>query len=308
MSLAAQLNQTTVLTPQERERSKTAQQRAEDIIYTLNHTLTCLLATDLFIVPVLRGFGMNIGHTHGHHDHKHHHHEAAKPPLGQRIQGEIKHALGHFNVRNFSWRGAGNWFAGEFIGDVGAAAVTIPIQRFFPGFMDGIRRSVEPFVGGFFHRGAERSAHKWADKHGLAYDSQEVVDHAQKLYEYEMRHLPQMGVWTISSILLHGGVMKVLEPKITLGEFGRQKAAGALITAGLVVGARAMSPANAHKWDEKVGKHVIVPVTKKVGKLFGIEERDVDDYHARQTKDSQPQSWANRVREPALAPEVARNA
>lgn len=357
MGLAAQLNSTTVLTPREREQRKSAQQRAEDVIYTLNHTFTCLTLTDLLIVPILRGFGMNIGHGHGPEapktggsrwvdttpstptegkyggfkpigcepdcgDTGHKHgglfskepptpsgywtHEPAVPraPLRTRIWGEIKHAFGHF-----SWRGARNWFVGEAIGDVGAAFVTIPVQRFFPGLMEGIRHVIEPAVGGFFRRGATRAANKWADKHELAHDNQEVVERAHEMYEYEMRHLPQMAMWTLSSIGLHFGVMKFLEKEMTVGQFARQKAATSAITAGLVFGVRALSPDKAHKWDETAGRHVVVPLTKSVGKLFGVKERDVDDYHARQREAATPKSWASRVKDSAApAPEAVRSA
>lgn len=307
MSLAAELNSTTVLTPRERERQKTAQQRAEDVIYTLNHTFTCLLATDLLIAPVLRAFGMNIGHSHGehgcdhghlthHHNHKHNHdthdHAHPKPGLWQRIKHEVGNAA--------KWRSAKHWFYGEFIGDVGAAIVTIPVQRFLPGLMDGIRRVIEPVAGGFFHRGATRASHKWADQHGLNYNNQEVVDRAQKIYEYEMRHLPQMAMWTLSSIGLHYGAMRFFE-KISMADFARQKAATAAITAAVVFGARAMAPDKAHWWDETAGKYVVLPLTKKVGKLFGVKDRDVDDYHARQINDTMPKAWADRVKEPGSA-------
>lgn len=374
MGLAAQLNNTTVLTPREQERKKTAQQKAEDIIYTLNHTITCLLATDLLIVPILRGLGVNIGHglsmdeqkvavtktvqtteaaksppkpdskpkagglfsgllsgerkeglgrithdpescndpTHGHYASAgrartttRSYTTQARKPFVQRVMAEIKHALSHY-----SWRHAGNWFVGEALGDVGGAVVTIPVQRFAPGLMSGIRRMLEPFAGGFLERGANRAAHKWADRHGLSYDHKDVVDRAQQTYEYEMRHLPQMAVWTLSSIGIHYGVMRRLE-KISIGDFTRQKAATAGITAALVFGARALAPDKAHKWDETVGRRVVLPVTKKVGKLFGIEASDVDEYHARQQNaDNAPQSWTNRVRESASGPvpETARSA
>lgn len=360
MNLNAHLCNFTTLTAPElssadssaaRERRKTAQQRAEDFMYIGNHTATCLTFTDLLIVPVLRGLGMNIGHAH--HDaptnngggttywkdttpeptgngtlhnpnnctipgHKHGvkfptttgHYEyvpgiggGVRPPIGKRIWGEIKHAFGHF-----SWRGARNWFVGEAIGDVGAMVVTIPVQRVLPGVMDSMRSVLEPVAGGFFRRGAKSAANRWADKHGMARDSQEVVDRARELYEYEMRHLPQMAVWTLSSIGLHYGVMRFLERDITVGQFARQKAATSAITAGLVFGARAMSPDRAHKWDQTMGGKVVVPITKKIGRVFGVEERDVDDFHRRQAEqENKPSSWTNKVSQPASA-EAAQSA
>jgi hypothetical protein len=358
MSLARFFSSHTTLTPPEwsrpnsaadTERKKTLQERAEDIIYILNHTFTCLTLTDLLIVPILRGFGLNIGHSHGlrpnermervwvenssspdegsipnfkcddcapdkPHDSSHKKKglftglpkdpEPPKPngqwvdrkitikmPLWQRVKGEVKHAFSHL-----SWKGAGNWFVGEAVGDVGAALVTIPIQRFFPGVMDGIRHVTEPLVGGVFRHSANRDAKKWGERHQLAPDSEEVVTRAKEIYQYEMRHLPQMLMWTVSSVLLHYGVMRKLEPTITIGEFSRQKAAGAAITAGLIFGVRALAPSAAHKWDSKMGEHVVVPLTKKVGKLFGIDEREVEA-HQKRHEENAPMNWQARVRE-----------
>lgn len=329
MNLAAELNSTTVLTPTERERKKTPQQRAEDVIYTLNHTFTCLTLTDLVLVPVIRAItGWRIGHSHDEPPsapisdaeklERAHKEGAGRGMLTKLISGESKGAsqssldkvccaeggAGHNHNHDHHeklpfWKRAGHWAVGEAIGDVGAAFVTIPMQRLLPGMMDGIRRMVEPVVGGFFRRGAEHAAHKWADKHGLTYDNQDVIDRAHKLYEYEMHHLPQMAVWTVSSIGLHWAVMRKLEPAITVGEFARMKAVGAGITAATVFGARAAAPDKAHKWDETAGRYVVMPLTKTVGKVFGVKERDVDDYHARQTEQENgtaAKTWTSRVK------------
>jgi hypothetical protein len=329
MGLSAQLSNFTTLTPPEmsghdsaatRERHKSMQQRAEDIIYTLNHTFTCLTLTDFFILPTLRGIGLNVGH--------HHNEVSNEPPAtgGRTLRarmnladncGDPKHAkkkklftdlIEQESAWKRFWKKAGHWMVGEAIGDVGGAAVTIGVQRVFPGFMEGLRSLIEPVAGGFFRRGSVRAAHKWANKHGMAYDSDEVVNRAQELYDYEMRHLPQMGVWTVSSVLLHYGVMKKLE-NITVADFTKQKVVGAAITAGLVFGARALAPDKAHKWDETAGRHVVVPLTKKVGKLFGIEEHEVDAYHESQRqKEDAPKRWAERVKSAAEKQELCAQA
>jgi hypothetical protein len=348
MGLTAQLSNFTTLTPPEmsgrdsaaaRERHKSMQQRAEDIIYTLNHTFTCLSITDFAIMPSLYAVtGGRIGHPlHHSHNHGDKHISAksdspedllmklrqtqadrkSKPPIFSKLitkesSGPVNDAASHDgkNLSAFVERHnhtllqrALHWMVGEAIGDVGGAAVTIGVQRLFPGFMEGMRSLIEPFAGGFFRRGATHAAHKWADKHGMDYNSDEVVNRAQELYDYEMRHLPQMGVWTVSSVLLHYGVMKKLE-NITVADFTKQKVVGAAITAGLVFGARALAPDKAHKWDETAGRHVVVPLTKKVGKLFGVEEHEVDAYHESQRrKDEAPKRWAERVKPAATEKE-----
>ena len=318
MGLTAQLSNFTTLTPPEmsgrdsaaaRERHKSMQQRAEDIIYTLNHTFTCLSLTDFAIMPSLYAVtGGRIGHPL-HHSHADAcsayqcadpEHATKKKLFTDLIKQE---AAEQESAWKRFWKKAGHWMVGEAIGDVGGAAVTIGVQRLFPGFMEGMRSLIEPVAGGFFRRGATHAAHKWADKHGMDYNSDEVVNRAQELYDYEMRHLPQMGVWTVSSVLLHYGVMKKLE-NITVADFTKQKVVGAAITAGLVFGARAFAPDKAHKWDETAGRHVVVPLTKKVGKLFGVEEHEVDAYHENQRrKDEAPKRWAERVKPAATEKE-----
>ncbi|MES2983793.1 MAG: hypothetical protein V4735_01230 [Pseudomonadota bacterium] len=398
MALAPELQQTTVLTPKQRERAKTPQQRAEDVIYTLNHTFTCLSLTDFIVVPAIQALtGWDIGHSHAHEKpapaavssggtyyasssaapspaapppaaapaaaspkkgmftgmlnsgeaqkmgcavpgcddlhvaggggakastassyshsastassaaaHVGHHHAPAELSFFGKLVWNIKHIP--TTIKNLTWKTAGHWIAGEAIGDVGAALVTIPLQRCAPGMMDGIGRAMEPVVGGVFRRGAEHAAHKWGAKRGLDDDNQEVVAHAQELYRYEIKHLPQMGAWTVFSIGLHYGAMKLhLEKDITIGQFARMKAVGAGVTALTVFGARAAAPDKAHAWDRTAGKHVVVPLTKTVGRVFGVKEHDVDAYHARQNDDPNvtPQSWAARVTTAPPEPVVA---
>ncbi len=347
MSLSAQLNATTALTPKAQERSKSAQQKAEDVIYTLNHALTCLSITDFVIAPTIgwmsqEWFGKRVdicGHEHAHDVVTASPATASAPaptpqptakPTGGLFGGggdgsgnpaykhlcaepncsDSAHALPNKAAATHSpaaattaatqtgaLKRARNWFVGEALGDVGAVLVTIPVQRYFPGFMSGLRHAMEPLVGGLFKKGAERASHKWADKHGLNYDSKEVVDRAQTLYEYELSHLPQMAVWTAASVGINYGVMRALDHSLTLGTFTKGKAIGSAVTAALVFGTRAFVPDKAHRWDETAGKHVIVPLTKKVGKIFGIEERDVDDYHARRSE-AAPRQWVDKVKEP----------
>jgi hypothetical protein len=324
---ARNLAQSTSLTPSEREFRKTRQQKAEDIIYTLNHAITCLSITDLLIAPWVgylsqSWFGKRVdicGHDHSadghdhhdhddhhdHHEHDHHehhdhdHHHAAKNPLRGFIE-DVKNLP--TTLKEMTWnkfiKGAGNWIIGEFIGDVFAVPTTIVVQRIAPGFMDGMRRILEPVVGGLFRSGAERSARHWADKNGLAADAPEVVARAEELYRYEIQHLPQMLVWTASSVGINYVTMKTINRDLNMGTFIKGKSLGAGTTAGLVFGARALSPGTAHGWDSTVGKHVIAPATKKVSGLFGIRGTDVDDFYKHRDDEASP-SWSNRVRDSA---------
>lgn len=274
--------QTTALTPAERESHKSGQQKAEDVMYTLNHAITCLSVTDLLIAPLIstaseKWFGKRVdicGHDHDHDHGKHHHHD------DHDHDHDHGHGHGHghdHGKKPFSKR-FGNWVIGEAVGDIGAVAPTIALQRFAPGFMNGIRGVLEPMVGGFFRRGSNKAAQQWAEKNNLAPDNAQVTARAEELYEYEVSHLPQMAVWTLSSVVLNYLTMKFLDRDTNMGTFLKQKSAGAAITAGLVVSARAFSPNAAHNWDRTMGKHVVAPLTKLLGKPFGVEEKQVDDF------------------------------
>lgn len=191
--------------------------------------------------------------------------------------------------------GTKEWFIGEFLGDVGAVPATLLLQRYAPSVMTGIQHITEPVVGGLLRSRTRAAAEKWADHHGLARDAQEVVDRAEQLYTYEMRHMPQMVVWTVASSVINYGVMRYRNPELEFASFAKGKVAGAAITAGLVFGTRTLAPGAAHQWDETMGRKFVVPVTKKIGKVFGVEERDVDRFHARETESDAPKRWAERV-------------
>jgi len=334
------LQSTTVLTPLQ-ERDKTAQQKAEDMIYTFNHALTCLSITDLLVMPTVNGVlgtimgnkaprfgcaghdhgkdGHGHGHDHGHSDHHHvhgpgcghDHHDhghtptpKGKPSPWDELKAPWRNLRAWFKSDE-PWsqklksigQNSKHWLISEAAGDLGAVVPTIVLQRTAPGFMSGIRHTLEPVVGKWFERGAHKAANQWADKHGIARDSDECVTRAQELYEYEMRHLPQMAVWTLSSVGISWGSMKYLAPEMKMGEFFRTKIVGAGVTAGLVMGARAFSPNAAHGWDQSISKHIIVPTTKILGKPFGVKSEDVDTFMKKRNDEDAPQ-LQGRVEEP----------
>ena len=290
----SKLNSTTSLSPAEYERQKTGQQKAEDVIYTLNHAITCLSITDTIGMGVAGNLYKWVtgskekpkwsehDHGHDHHDHGHDHHD-------HHGHGEAGHDHGQSKFGKI-WHNAKDWIIGEAIGDLGAVPVTVLVQRWAPGFMDTLRAGMEHVLGGTFKRSSMRSAREWGAVRGFGEDSHEVVDRAQQLYSYEMRHMPQMAVWTVASFGLNYVTMKTRahfgwanDSHMTPGNFLAGKAIGASITSVLVLGVRGATPAGAHKWDESVGKHVIVPITKKVGGLFGIKAEDVDRFHEKRS-------------------------
>ncbi len=204
------------------------------------------------------------------------------------------------------------WFIGEAVGDLGAVPVTLAVQHFTPGIMTGIQHGLEPIVGRLMRARAEKAAARWADSNGIARDARDVVDHAESLYQYEIRHLPQMAMWTLSSCAINYGVMKYRNPAMELATFTKGKVAGAAITAGLVFGTRTLAPEAAHRWDETMGRRVVVPVTKKVGRIFGIEEKEVDAQHEKHHGTAAPtkpaSNWADKLAQATPAFPAARRA
>lgn len=288
------LAQTTALHAAPNEHDKSDQQRAEDVIYTLNHALTCLSITDTLVAPAIgamseKWFGKRVevcGHDHAHDDHHGHSH------------GHDMHAEQRSNELRPLWKRAGDWIIGEAVGDLGAVGFTIGAQRLFPGVMSGIRHGLEPVLGGMFRRGAERAAVSWGEKNGLEKSDPAIANRAQELYQYEMNHLPQMAVWTVSSVGINYATMwgmnqwrnhrTGVESDFNLWKFTKGKSLGAAVTAGLVMGARALAPNAAHGWDQSAGKHVVVPLTKILGKPFGVRTEDVDKFNEKRSGEDTP--------------------
>src|SRR5262249_8429160 len=152
---------------------KNAQQKAEDIIYTLNHAVTCLTVTDLAVIPGLSALGMKFLQYGHHHDHKFNWREVFTKEFWS-----FKNKEGFFHS-------AGEWFIGEAVGDLGAVVPTLAAQRFAPGFMQWLRHTLEPVVGSTFRSGSNQAARDWADKKGIARDDPQVKARADRLYEYE---------------------------------------------------------------------------------------------------------------------------
>lgn len=295
------------------ESKKTEAERAEDIAYTINHSLYCTL-TDFLNPPIntatdgwLRWLIPGCGHDHSkdgghhHHDHdhhhehgsscKHHHHEAPKTRW-EKVKAASKQA---FSKERFV-----QYAKGEFIGDFGAVPLTIGVQRMFPGCMHGVRKLCEPIMRPLFKWGVERDSKGWAKKYNVAADSQEYKDHAAKVYEYEMSHFPQAVVWTGFSLGLNTGYQMWVDnshmpfsSKLALK--GSSVLSGVLVTAGVVVAARALAPDKMHSFDTWTGENAILPATKAVGKLFGVQEEDVERMIEKDKQQGAAPTWKTRM-------------
>ncbi|MFO0388134.1 MAG: hypothetical protein ACK502_00220 [Alphaproteobacteria bacterium] len=239
--------------------------QSEDIAYTINHAIACTV-TD-FIDPFVgkwtqdylgKKISIGCGHDHAHDTHHHHdhHHEHDHH---EHVHAKLSH-----------------WWAGELAGDFGAVPITVAFQYYAPSVMKGIEHALEPVLGGFFKNGAKRSAGNWAIKHNIAVDSEEAKNYAQQLYLYEIGHLPQALLWTASSIVINLSTQRLMGSHAPISHMLAGKAAGAGLSAALVVGARGVLPDTARSWDKFTSRNVFLPATKIVSGWFGVSEKAVD--------------------------------
>lgn len=289
------------------EREKTRMERAEDYAYTINHAISCGL-TDIAVQPYVGVWAINgiekavdagkfpswlkwlqniFERPHDHHDkhcddpnHKHAHHEAKL-----------------LKAPSF-WRNVMHWTSAEFFGDVGAVPATVLVQRFAPGLMNDIRKVVEPIASKGFREGAHHASLQWARKNGYAAGSEEQKAKENELYEYEMRHLPQAVMWNVfawpTNVLLQRYVFKHPGHEHSLATIAVGKTFGALFSNTILIGGRAALPDVAHKWDQWNSEHVILPTTKVVGGVFGIDHETSERVAQRHAESEGRSSWKDR--------------
>lgn len=325
----------------ERERHKTPQQRAEDIAYTINHSIYCTLtdflnppinaATDGWLRWMIPGCGHDHskdgGHHHHHagcsHDHSHGSYSGAAHVHSASCghgHGAAAHSAPHYHYTSYSagpkemtrWervkaasKGAFSrerfiqYAQGEFIGDFGAVPLTIGMQRMFPGVMDALRKVSEPVMKPLFKWGVESDSRRWARSHAIELDSPEYKKHVQEVYEHEMSHFPQAMMWTAFSLGLnvayqtHADKTPMKLPQKIALKTGAVTS-GILVTAGMVVAARALVPHRMHALDSWTSKNFILPSTHVVGAVFGVDKQAVDSM-AKEQERLDHGHWVQRV-------------
>jgi hypothetical protein len=323
------------LTPGEIEASKTKEQHAEDIAYTINHSLYCTLtdflnppintATDGWLRWLIPGCGHDHGDggAHGHDGHVHgpqcdhgHREDGAHGHSGHVLVPQHDHGHHYAPQNGTKWERVKQSFKqsfskerllqyakGEFIGDFGAVPLTIGVQRLFPDLMAAVRKLTEPVMQPIFNYGIEHSSQRWAQRNNIDTDSEQYQQHVKAVYEHEMSHFPQAVVWTAFSLGLNTAYQMHAD-KSTKIPFVNKLAlkstsvlSGVLVTAGMVVAARAAAPHKVREFDQWTSRNAILPATKAVGKLFGVEAEDVDRMVERQ-KNLEGDDWAGRVNVP----------
>lgn len=237
----------------EAEKSKTEKDRATDIAYTINHAISCG-TTDVVLQPVIAAtFGINVGCNDPSH----------------RLPGQ------KFSLRSFLHE-AGHYLKGEIIGDLVAVPLTIGVQRLFPNFMHGVRKVVEPLTGWAFRLGTNHAAQRWGKQQGLAADAPEVKAHADAMYEHEVRHLPQAVVWNMFAYPIGAFGQKAMGHGSGYAQIFKSKLVGAAVSNGILIGGRMLTPGAAQTWDRFAGDNFIAPMSKTVGKIFGVDEKTME--------------------------------
>lgn len=154
-----------------------------------------------------------------------------------------------------------HWLVGEAVGDVGAVAVTLGIQKVAPGAMRALSQGMEHVVGGLYYWSAQRDAKGWAKAHGHTEYSQECSDYAEKLYRHEVDHLGQAAVWAVSSVALNVASQKLITHNpLPVTQMLFYKSLGALTTSGLLVGGRSLFPNKFNQLDNVTAAHVFTPI------------------------------------------------
>lgn len=241
-------------TPAATEKAKTKKQRSEDVAYTLNHAVVCT-AADLI---------------------------TASPYWGHSIQKRLS---------NSNKSQVGKWYFAEVAGDFGGIPLTVAAQRYFPGTMAHIADTVEPIFKKSLRKGAERATKDWAQKRGVSEDSEEYKEHINKVYKYEMTHVPQALVWAVSSTALNVGIQLAIDKNqtpfrhILLGKIG-----GAVFAASITLGGRTLFPHKAEKLDRFISKHLVLPASEAEEKLEKMAGRHRDEH------DKKDDSWKERIK------------
>ena len=275
------------------EKRKTPEGRAEDIAYTINHAIVCA-ATDVidpfFAAGMQKHFGKNIHisqcnktHDHGNHDeHKESHkkEDAHKEcNSGKKACSNADHAkdkklhkkgghkgCAHHHGPPTFWGSLKHWLKAEAVGDIGAVPITIGAQYFAPSMMSKIGHGIESLVGNDYRASARRAAKEWAGKQNIPLDDARVKERENDIYNHEIDHFGQVGVWTASSVGINIGYQKFVSGNShPWKHLLLYKTIGAAQTAAVLMGGRALYPEKFRDMDQWTTKNLYLPTTKLLG-------------------------------------------
>ncbi len=170
-----------------------------------------------------------------------------------------------------------HWFVAEALGDLGGVGLTIALQRHAPDFMDWLSKGMEKVVGPLYARSTQAAAKDWAYRTGFGLTSPVTQRYQDELYQYEVKHLGQAVVWTVTSV----GINLVSQKKLTgnnatVMELLLLKSAASGIVSGLLIGGRAFFPEQSSEWDKWNSDHIITPTSKVIASMSGMDQQQLD--------------------------------
>lgn len=219
-----------------------------------------------------------------------HFHAPAQATRWEKVKLATRHAFSRERFMQYA--------KGEFIGDFGAVPITVGMQRYMPGVMVVLRRISEPVMRPIFRWGIDKDSRVWAKRHYIEVGSEEYKKHVAEVYEHEMKHFPQAIVWTGASLGLNVG-WQMHEDRTPMPFMKKallkstSVLSGVLVTAAVVVAARAFAPHKVRSFDQWTSRNFILPSTKVVGKIFGVDEESVE--RMAKTQEMLEGEWAQRV-------------
>lgn len=273
---------------------------AVDFAYTLNHSIVCTLTdpiTDVPITATTASIWNKLGKNNAEP-------LSASDVLNQLHPRQIFNTLKEetFSLKKdegMRFNRITSFFLSEVAGDFGAVPVVVGLQHFAPDFMSALGEAVRPIAEPIFKRAAERRVKAEFALAGMGTDTPEFEERVRKIYEHELKQLPQAIMWTVASPTINIFLQKTLlgnkEDSVTSLLVG--KALGAAITSALTVSLRAIAPDKAQKWDdwssEKTGK----PVARLIAKIFGVDEHELEEGMKQKHAQEHGKSWSKKIHE-----------
>ena len=259
-----------------REQQKTAEDRAEDLAYNINHAIASTV-TDV-IEPEVNKFIQNdlINYS-----------PAWTKPYLTKMKLHDNH--GHVPITR------GKALLAELVGDFGSVPVAVAAQRYAPEAMQVVEDALEPIVGKAFKNSAIKATNRWAEQYGIAYNSKAYKQHVEEIYDHEISHLPQAVLWTFSSIAINVLTQRAVGVTKPWRSMIAGKAGSVMLVSGAILSARMFSPKFTRTLDKWTTKNIVAPSTRHVGKVMGISEEAIENVLEEQN-DVKPANWEQRTK------------
>lgn len=201
------------------------------------------------------------------------------------------------------WR---HWLTAEAISDAGAIAPTVALAYYAPNFMGKLQKFIEPVFGKMFEKSIARAVRKEAAIYGVE-DEAAINQRVAEKKQEEMAQLPLAFVWTAIAFVGNVAIQygqgakhahhhhEHVQDATPLWNIALSKMAGSGVAFALAVGARATAPTAMRTYDHFTNEKISLPVTKKLGKWLGVDEKAIDSA-IRKHHDRRVDTWAERMK------------